>query len=579
MKSKVLVSIVLMTAAAILVFGFGLTPRAAQEQGTEVVSSQQTQATAVAAKQVSMEELPQLAPYRGHYREIPDHPEAGEMEGFKENGPIPGYKGGEPSPISIDVETQTPGASQAIAGGGEAACGNWIPSDHALATNSSYVVQVLNSCLIIYNSSGTLQSGYPKNLNGFFGVTENDVVGDIRCLYDWKSSRFILVAEDFTANNIQLAVSKNSTPTGAWWLYTLSATSGNLPGSADFPMLGQTLQESGDSDGAIYISFDRFSTKGPFQDDVIWALPKTPIYSGKGFSWSIRYNLTWGGRTMDHVQPASVISRQDRPQAEFLVNTLDFNNNCVSSSPCNGLVIWAWSDAVPAKGQSQTLTGTLVKTANSYIYPVTAAQPGSASGSSCAINTGNTGISSTVYWSAGDLYLAATTAAHNGQASDGWIFWQMHPYLKINSSGVPVLGSTAATIRDEVCWGCNGFTGDATYSEFYPAPQPDDEGNVTIVFNESSDKIYPLTAYISKRTTQATGGFPDGGVNLKDGQAAYCQIDGIGRNRWGDYTATSPYGTQNATQPTFWFAGQYSDSGGNWATEIGKNTYSSMGQN
>jgi len=585
MKSKVLVLIGLVTIAAVLLFGLGFAPKAAQDgtsSGAGVIALHGEGTGAAAARMVNMEELPELAPYKGHYREIPDHPEPGEGGEFEQGGPVAGYQAGEPSPMSVEVETETPGTSTAFQGQGEAACGNWIPSDHALATNSSYVVQVLNSCLVVYNTAGKMLSGYPKNLNGFWNVSDSHIVGDVRCLYDWKSSRFILVAEDFTGNKILLADSFNSNPTGTWWLYSIDATLGGVvPGSADFPMLGQTYQESGDGNGGIYLSWDRFDSSGNFHDNVIMILPKSKIYAGSSYAYQYWYGLTANGNLVDHVQPAAVMSRADRPQAEFLVNTFDFNRSgCASNgTSCNGLVLWAISNGVPPKGQGSTLSLAVIKTAHNYVYPVSAAQPGSPSGSTCAINTSNNGVGSTVYWSAGDLYLAASTGSLNGQKSDGWIYWQVHPYLTQNSKGVPVLASTAATIRDEVCWGCSGFTGDKTYSEYYPSVQPDDEGNITVVFNESSSTRYPLTAYLSKRTTQTNGSFPDGGWNLAGGLASYCQLDTYGRNRWGDYTATAPVGTQNATTPTFWFAGQYSDSKGNWATEIGKNAYTSMNQN
>lgn len=425
----------------------------------------------------------------------------------------------------------------------------------------------------MFNTSGTVISGYPKNLNSFFGVSVKDAVGDPRALWDWRSNRFVVVAEDFTANNILIAATQSANPTGAWWIYVLSANSGGLTGSADFPMVGQTVSEAGDSNGALYISWDRFGGAG-FQDNVVWILPKTKIYSGAALNFKIFYNLTYSGKTVDHVQPANVMNRGDLPRAEFLINTLDFNYNCVAKSPCKGLVLWAIYNGVPPSGGSASLNGVFVSTSHNYIYPLTAAQPGSASGTSCAINTGNAGISSEVFWSAGDLYLTASTAALNGQASDGWLYWQVHPTLSDASPSTV----TAGTIRNEVCWGCNGFTGDATYSEYYPAVQPDEEGNIAIVFNVSSSSIYPGTAYLSNRTTHATGGFYDGGVSLVQGQAAYCQKDSVGRNRWGDYTATSPLGTPIQTQPTFWFGGQFSEPSRNWGTYIGKASYAAVTQ-
>ena len=568
---------------AMLVFGgLCLTPLHAANKPTpqeEAVAPQigfsHGQATySTAVGEVVMSELPPAVPYHGKPRPIPDQKEPNESEENRATGfPVAGYKPGAPSPGPEFYLGQTPRTTVSFPGGTEETCGRWIPSDHALAASSNYELQVLNACIYVYNNSGTALMG-PVNLASFFGAPGGDAVGDPRALYDWRNSRFIIVCEDFTANNILVAASKNSNPTGGWWIYTISANAGGLQGSADFPMIGQTVQEQGSSNfGGLYISWDRFGNSG-FVDDVVWILPKDKIYSGAGFSFHYFYNLNLSGTTVDHVQPADVMNRGDQPRAEFLVNTKDFNFNCTSRSPCNGLVVWAIYYGVPPAGGSPTLTGSVVSTANNYIYPVTASQPGNLSGTECAINSGNAGITSQVYWSAGDLHLTASTAALNGGASDGWLYWQVHPYLT-NASPAAMNG---ASIRNEVCWGCNGFGGDGTLSEYYPAVQPTEEGDVTFVFNWSSSSVYPSTAYLSSRTTEPAGGFDDGGLNFASGQAAYCQLDGSGRNRWGDYTATSPYGSIRGLRPTFWFAGQFSDQSGNWATAIGQTAFTAVSQ-
>ncbi len=540
---------------------------------TPRVSSSHGQATYTkTVREVVLSELPPAQPYHGKPRAMPDQKEPNEGDENRTNGPVAGHVPGPPAQLPQPSLGDTPGLRVSFLSGNEQNCGFWIPSDHALAASSNYELQVLNACIYVFNNSGTVLKG-PVNLATFFGAPD-DAVGDPRALFDWRNSRFIIVAEDFTANNILVAATKNSDPTGGWWIYTISANAGGLTGNADFPMIGQTVREDGDSNyGGLYISWDRFISGG-FNDDVVWILPKEQIYAGGGFSFHYFYNLKLDGRTVDHVQPADVMDRGDQPRAEFLVNTEDFNFNCSSGSPCNGLVVWAIYYGIPPAGQSPTLTGSYVGTANNYIYPVTATQPGNPSGTECAINTGTAGISSQVYWSAGDLYLTSSTAALNGEAADGFLYWQVHPYLT-NASPAAMNGST---IRNEVCWGCDGFGGDGTGSEYYSAVQPTEEGDITVVFNFSSSSVYPSTGYLSSRTTEAAGSFPDDGAYLVAGDAAYCQLDNIGRNRWGDYTATAPYGSIRGLTPTFWFAGQYSESNGDWGTAIGQTAFTAVAQ-
>lgn len=549
----------------------------AQEGPGAKASALSGAATAGSARQVVLGDLPEFtAPARRTPVVIPLRDGLkGINKPGQQRGVPPSGLAGNPSPSTVAIGTQgtrtdTPGANKVFFGKDEAACGFFIPSDHALATNSAYEVQVLNSCITVFNPGGSVLSGFPKSLNTFFGAPAPDAVGDPRALFDWSNNRWIVLAEDFSANNILVAASKTSNPTGLWNIYTLSGTTGGqLPGCADFPMMGQTVKEIADSKGAIYVSFDRFDpTCSTFVDDVVWILPKTPIYAGAGFGFNFFFNFNLGGATFDHIQPANVMNRGDQPDSEFLVNTYDFNganSGCFFFPGCNGLWVWAIHQGI---GAGASASSSFISTANNYAQPYTAAQPGAPSGTTCAINTGFVGISGGVTWSGGDVYAATTSANFTGSAADGWIYWQVHPSL--NTSGA----LTGLTMRNEVGWGLGGFGGgDTTYGQYYATVQPDDEGNVTVVHNESSDVIYPSTAYLTHRTTLAS--FPDGGLYLAFGSPpTYCQLDNFGRNRWGDYTATSPFGSSIAPYPEFWFAGQFSESSGNWGTKIGKNGYS-----
>ncbi|HEY6352065.1 MAG TPA: hypothetical protein VI636_21935, partial [Candidatus Angelobacter sp.] len=242
-----------------------------------------------------------------------------------------------PAPAEGGLRT-TPGTLRSFNGEGELGCGGFIPSDHALATNASNEVQVINSCITVFTSTGAVVAGFPKSLNTFFGVA-GDLIGDPRALYDWHSGRWIILAEDFSANNILLAASTTASPTGAYHIYSISGTTGNqLPGCADFPMMGQDNNEIADAKGAIFVSFDRFNcSSGAFIDDVVWILPKTPIYAGAGFGFNFFFNFNVGGATLDHIQPANVMGKPDQPDSEFLINTFDFNapNFCLFPNPCN----------------------------------------------------------------------------------------------------------------------------------------------------------------------------------------------------------------------------------------------------
>lgn len=561
--------------ATTLFIGLPSAVRLAAQDVQAKVSAESGEAFAASARDVVLDQLPQITP--SHSVKPMEAPlrdaviKAASQPGVEPNdvSNIP------PSPTPSISRMDTPGTTKVFLpphAGDESSCGFFIPSDQALATTPSYVVQVINICINVLNAtSGVAFTGFPKSLAAFCGVAVTDNLSDPRAFYDPANSRFVVEATDFTTGSFCLAASTTANPTSTWHVYILASTLTGT-GCPDYPMMGQTENEIHDTKGAIYLSWDRFNcASGAFVDDVVWDLPKTPIYSGAAFGFNFFFNLRVGSTTVDHVQPANVVSRADRPRAEFLLNTFNFNSGC-GAPGCNGLVVWAISDGV---GPAKALAGVQISTPHNYVQPVTIAQSGAASGTTCALNPGFVGITGTVNWSAGDLYAATTTRALNGQASNGWEYWQIHPYLSSagNFTGVP-----APVIRNEICWGCNGFSGDGTYSEFYPTVQPDDEGNVTVVFNFSSSSTHPSLAYVSQRTTQATGSFPDGGNNLVNGAAFYCQLDSFGRNRWGDETATSAFGTAVSTLPQFWFAGQFAESNGNWGTAIARNAYTALTQ-
>ena len=449
------------------------------------------------------------------------------------------------------IEHDTPTSSLLIlppVAGDEGNAGNLIPSDMAVAASPSYVIQVVNSRITVLDTSGNPAAGFPKSLNAFFSVS-GDLIGDIRALYDPHNTRWIVTAEDFTANNLLLAASQSSNPTSGWWIYTIGM--GTLEG--DFPMLGQSMQESGDGKGAIYSSWLRFNANGSFSDNFVAIFPKSKVYAGSSFSYNYFYNFTWGGATVDTLQPANVMNNTDRPRCEYLMNTFNFN----FASPNNGVVVWAIKNGVPASG-SPSVTSTRVNTVNNYSIPPSAPQPG-ASGY-CYLDTGTARFNGEVTYSAGSLYGAIPN-------NTGVQMFVIHPTLNASAA------ITSATMLNEIVWGVSGFTGGG--QAYYPTMQPDPAGNFTMVCNYSSPTIYPSTAFLSGRVSQAFGTLNDSGYYLAGGQAFYCQLDQYNRDRWGDYTAACP----SYTAPgAFWFSGQYSESSGNWGTAIGKNGYTGTGQ-
>lgn len=569
-------------SVAVLLLLITYTAAMAQEQEVLLQGSAEiAQATTGSPHQIVLKDLPQITPREmalwpravrppmtglseEEYKELKEH-------ALQLGGPAAPEVPEETPPheaITSGILPMTPGTSRTFFPPNtlqQSVCGA-IPSDMGLAANTSYVVQVVNRCITVLSpTSGLPFTGFPKSLNTFFGLPAGHNIGDPRAIYDWLANRFIVIAEDFSTNpaTLALAASQSSNPTLGWNIYTFAMGSAGQCG--DFPTLGQTLNEAGDTKGAIYVGFSLFGCSSPFPllSNRVFFLPKTPIYAGSRFtSFFVGSNFVVGGNLVDTIQPANVMNRTDRPRAEFMVNSFNINfggGNCRFG--CNGLVVWAVFKGVPPSGGSPSISGVVIPTANNYFFPQDAVQPGCTSGS-CLIDTGDTRISGGVNYSAGSLYATVNTGR-------GILWWETHPTL--NDAGA----ITTAEIRNELCFACGGFMGGG--QGYFGTIQPDAEGNFTMVYNFSSagtNNVFPGTAFLSRRVTQARNTLRDSGFRVA-GQAFYQQLDQFGRNRWGDYTGTAPSGQ---TPPSYWFSGMFSQTTGRWGTVIGRNGYTAVTQ-
>lgn len=460
------------------------------------------------------------------------------------------------------------GAAQTPVGSGFWAlgygCSGYYPPDQGLAVNQSYVFEMVNACVAVYDKAGNLQAGFPKSLNAFFGLPATAFTFDPRVLYDWLNNRFIAIASRYgssIAPQILVAVSKTSNPLGGWYIYNLKGAAGTGVGDlADFPEVGQDRL-------AFYISFNYFQSAANFIDARVMILPKGQMYAGSSLSYEYWYGLNVGGTAVDSVEPANEFSPSDKPRAEFLVNSFNgnFGGGQCSTSACNGLVVWAISNPLAHGGATfSELSGFVVGTANNYSLPPAASQIGC---NNC-IDTGDVRISGGVTYHAGSVFGSLNTASASAPGSH--VLWfEIKPTLSDNGSSC---GSTnlcpdinGAAIANEDCYLC-GYSGDW----YYATLQPDLENNVTMVFHYSlAGSEPPSVAYTSRRVTQTPNTMHDSGVYLVNPIADY--IVGAAPRRWGDYSATAPDLSGPSSQ--VWFAGEFSNPAGVWRTAIGHNSF------
>lgn len=578
------ITLALSGAASILALGV---LDAQQEQvAVEQVASAQTgmSASTLAPHTVDMASVPEFTAAQGAPIAAPS-PRTGVSEEVyrarKAAAAVASYVAGgsigdAPAAASDDASIQTPGATKSFDGMNLSQCG-FIPSDQALAVGGTYAVQALNSCILVLNkNTGAIAAGFPKSLNGFFGIG-GAAPFDPRAIYDNIRGRFVVIAEQYNDATgfatMWIAISRTNNPTGLWWVYGVGVDTTVANDFPDFPTLGL------DKD-ILYLCSTVFKVSGGLTD-VCKFLPKLKMYAGQAIgTYFFGFNFNVGGVTLDAVQPANHAAfLRDYPRAGFLVASRNINfggGQC--SAGCNGLVVFAVSNALFVSGTPGIrITGVNVPTANNYFLPPNALQPGCANPTSaCAIDTLDTRIQSQVTYTNGTLWATLNTK-RSGNDTSTVLWFQLRPYL---DDGDPACtGSylnkcariTGVDILNEDCYFCGGRGNSG--SDWNGVIASNSEGDATMVASYSDLSNFPGVYYVSRRVTQAKNTMHDAGIYLANGQAFYQLLDRFGRNRWGDYSAA-----QIDTTDAFWFSAQYAGAGNTWRTRIGKNAFTARNQ-
>ena len=378
-------------------------------------------------------------------------------------------------------------------------------------------------------------------------------------IYDWINHRYIyvLISYDAASCNVNcaapshyhLAVSAGDDPTGGWCTYKLNVGTGPDPVGGfyflnDFPRLGQDRQ-------AIYIASNLFRPN--YVSEEILAIPKSFLYTCGAGSYTVFFGFGGASGQGFTIQPANVFSPADQPKSMYFVTSF-----CCAAD--NHLVISAIHDPFG----TPTLSRVTIAAANTYSTPPGATQMGTGT----LIDAGDQRISGSPYYAAGSIYAALTT--NGGAGEPAIIMYQIQPFVVTDGSAND--GKIAsARILNEITHGIG-----SPFAFYYPAQQPDGEGNVTTVFSYSDATHFPSVAYASRRAAQAKDTWPDSGVFARNGTGPYTG------GRWGDYLATAPAGLVSGGGtggfPKMWFAGMWADNANDWKTVIGRTGYLSIDQ-
>lgn len=416
------------------------------------------------------------------------------------------------------------------------------PPDMAIAASPQWVFEGVNTAYAVYDASGHLHAGWPKNAQKFFGIPKYcgkyaPFLSDPRAFYDPADNRFwAFILETQSRRgcpNVQyywVGVSKTPDPNGSWNVYAFDMTAGAAA--------GEDFTQAGFDSKAMYISSNMFPNRGPIYGEIFGASKATMLSGGTLAAAHGFFHLAANGKMVDTVQPALTEAfGSSAPPVEFFVNSYNANFPCFTK--CSGVDVWAMAGGDTA---SPSLSGVVVPTAN-YVFPPLAGNPG------CkhpCIDASDNRISGTPVYSNGTMSFAFETGINNGTKVVPGVYWlQVQPAL----SGTTLTGGTLAQS------GRVFFTGDETAS--YAALVSDASGNLIMVFDAMSATVPPGTLYAARRLGDPSGTF-EPALTFK------ASARGTTNRRWGDYEAASVDGAGH-----LWISSQFSGTNGDWATEIG----------
>jgi hypothetical protein len=434
------------------------------------------------------------------------------------------------------------------------------PPDQALATSSQWVFQGVNTSFAVYNPSGKIQSGWPKNAQNFFGVpnpgscdTHGPFLSDPRAFYDATDGRFwaamLQVEGAFGLNSCPEqtyyweAVSQTSNPNGKWNVYAFNMQISKGKGACATCAADYT--EFGFDQKAIYFSGNMFNQAGSaYVYAETFSVNKAAMESGSKVTAYGFYDLQANGVYVDTVQPVENQATSG-PGVGLLVDSFNMNGDgsadCLSTA-CSGIIVWAVNN--PGM-KSASLSGTVIATKNTYISPPNADEPGCAG----CIETLDTRISGTPVYQKGNITFALETGVNNGTQVVPGIYWgQIKPTI---SNGTVTGGSV---VQD----GYINFSGDQDAS--FGAVMVTPKGKILMVFDTMSSTIDPSIMYATRTLKTPKGTFLAAKYLFKSSTPT-------NNSRWGDYEATSYTGSSSNET---WFAAQYSGSNADWATYIGE---------
>jgi hypothetical protein len=546
------------------------------------------------------------------------------------NRPRPGFKNGKFPKKPLDAPTVSSSAvagsnpelglsfngmnhrQQRLANGGNQF--SLEPPDQGLCVGNNYVVEVINSVIQVWDTSGNPLTGV-GDLNTFFGYpaainrvtfpAPNSIGPDVidpQCYYDPDNNRFIvdittlLVDSDGNfngKNTIDVAVSNTGDPTGSWTIYHVPAQNDGTDGTPnhgctlDGSMPGPCFQDYphiGADRWGVYITTNEYDLFGPrFNAAQVFAFSKAQLSAHPAsINVTLVENLNVDGSPGFTVWPANSPAGQyatDKNGTEYFLSTIagDGSETGNPTGTARRIGLWAVTNTKSLDSATPALnwTSRLINS-ETYVFPPRADQ-----------KTGDTPLRDCL----NDTSALFGTDPTFGNLGCWFLFldppttWQPESELHIDSNDTRMQqtwyvngmlwGSmdTAVWVGGElkagVAWFSvspkingagkvegqvkkQGYLALANNNLTYPALAMGTNGKGVMAFTVVGEDYFPSAGYATINANGSVGPIhiSAAGLGPDDGFSGYKAFP-PSRPRWGDYGAAVTDGS------TIWIASEY----------------------
>ncbi len=407
-------------------------------------------------------------------------------------------------PIQIRSAGPAPTVFSRIFPPGSGAKGSAFPGDPCVAVGPKYMIVTSNGSdpRYTYRDGSYCTASCPSPWAG--GPT----VVDQRVIYDAATSRFFVIASDYTngVSYTDVGVSKSSDPLAdGWWSYRFSnmQTVGGTNYWADYPSIGVDHQ-------CLYVTLNMFPQyfAGSLYDVEILAMDKSALESGT-LTYTTTYSTSCTSPGLSYaftLAPASQAGSGSAGNVGYFAE-MPFDD-------ASHLRVWALSDPL---GTPSLSVSSVSIPSNGGGFGGTGAPQG---GTSKVLDTVSPRAMSNAYWRQGELWFGCTAGA-SFTSPHAIVFFYDVATLGF-PSGAPMLATSGAIDGGSGVW------------NYMPAMVVDSTGDVCMTFTQSSSTTTPTCmATVMKAGYDA---FPP--PSIVTTSFTYSHASG-GFGRWGDYAGAA----------------------------------------